>query len=322
MLLLALALICAIYMGWSMGANDAANCVGADIGSGVMSLRNGVILTCVFGLLGALLLGSHVIKTIGKEIVPLHTLPCETANLIAVTALFGAGLWVTIATYRKYPVSTSHAIVGAVAGGGFALHTTIFWEKIGQIVVCWVLTPIGAVLFSLLVYPLLRLVFRIPLVRRFERPLILFLIYATSAYLAFTWGANDVANATGVLVGTGQFTAPTAAWIGALAIVLGIMTWGYKVIETVGFNITSLTPLMAIGVEVASALNVHVFTVYNIPVSTSHSIVGAIWGVGLIHGVKVVNLKLAREIVLTWAITPVVAGGITFVVVKLIGLIR
>lgn len=321
MSILLFAVLCALYMGWSMGANDAANCVGADIGSGVMPMRDGIIITCLFSFLGAIFLGSRVIKTIGKGIAPLNTLPCEQAMLIALTALLGAGAWVTIATFKKYPVSTSHAIVGAVAGSGLALHTVIKWEKMLHIVICWVFTPLGAAVLGVIVYPLVRRFFALKWVKKYEKPLVLTGIYLTSTYLAFTWGANDVANATGVLVGLGNFTPVHASLIGGLAIILGVVTWGYKVIETVGFKITNLTPLMTIGVEIACALNVHLYTLWGIPVSTSHSIVGAIWGVGLVHGIKTINLKLAGEIVMTWALTPVVAGLISYILLKLITMV-
>lgn len=142
-----------IYMGWSMGANDAANCVGADIGSGVMKVRDGIIITILFSFLGAIFLGSNVIKTIGKGVVPLDILPSDMSNLIGLTALFGAGTWLTIATYKKIPVSTSHSIVGSVAGAGLAFSTPIYWYKIWQIIICWILTPLGSAIITFLLYP-------------------------------------------------------------------------------------------------------------------------------------------------------------------------
>jgi len=94
------------------------------------------------------------------------------------------------------------------------------------------------------------------------------------------------------------------------------MTWGYRVIETIGFKITHITPLMTIVMETASALNVHIYTHFGIPVSTSHSIVGAVWGAGILQGIKTMNLKLVREIILTWAITPLISGIITYITLE------
>jgi len=86
----------------------------------------------------------------------------------------------------------------------------------------------------------------------------------------------------------------------------------------VGFKITHLTPLMTVGAEIASALNVHIYTLMGIPVSTSHSIIGAIWGVGILHGIRTLNMKLVLDIILTWLLTPVISGSISFIIVKLI----
>lgn len=310
--------LAALYMGWSMGANDAANCVGADIGSGMMSVKTGIIITCVFSFLGAVFLGGNVIKTIGKGVVDINCLPSDERNILALIALFSAALWVTIATYKKYPVSTSHSIVGAVAGGGLALNTSLHWDKIGQIFICWILTPLGSCVLTIMLYPIVRFFFRIPVIRKYDRPVMHILIYVTSAYLAFSWGANDVANATGVLIGTQKFTSQQAAIIGGMAIILGVMTWGYRVIETVGFKIVHITPIMTIALEIATALNVHLYTLLGIPVSTSHSIVGAVWGAGIVQGIKTMNLKLVREIVITWAITPLISGIITYTVLGII----
>jgi len=272
--------------------------------------------------MGTVLLGSHVIKTVGKGIVPLDLYNQQTCYLITFTSLLGASLWVTIATYKKLPVSTSHSIVGAVAGAGLAMNTVVKWEKMLQIVICWIFTPVGAGILAFLIYPVIKKVFSIKIAQKYEEMLVVIFIYLTSIYLAFSWGANDVANATGVLISVGTFNFQQAAVIGGLAIVFGITTWGYKVIETVGFQITNLTPLMTISAEIASALNVHLYTLAGIPVSTSHSIVGAIWGVGLAHGIKNLNLKLVRDIVTTWALTPVAAGLISFLILKLILFLR
>jgi len=138
-----LTLLLSLYMGWSMGANDAANCVGADIGSGVMKLKHGIIITILFSFLGAILFGSNVIKTIGKGVVPLNVLPQDIASLISLVSLFGAGTWITIATYKKYPVSTSHSIVGAIWGIGFHKGVKAINFKLAkEIILTWALIPL------------------------------------------------------------------------------------------------------------------------------------------------------------------------------------
>jgi len=118
------------------------------------------------------------------------------------------------------------------------------------------------------------------------------------------------------LAGAGVLSLRMSVIIGGLAILFGIVTWGYKVIETVGSEITNLLPIMAFSAQLASAINVHIYTLFGMPVSTSHSIVGAIFGVGLVRGMRVVNLKIIREIVICWLATPFVSGAISFVLLK------
>jgi len=96
------------------------------------------------------------------------------------------------------------------------------------------------------------------------------------------------------------------------------MTWGYKVIETVGSEITRLLPIMALSAQLASAVNVHLYTVFGIPVSTSHSIVGAICGVGLVRGIRVLNFRIMKDMVLCWMATPFISGLISYIVLQII----
>lgn len=318
LILITLILIMGGYLGWTIGANDAANCVGADIGSGKVTVKQGIIITCVFSFLGAVLLGSRVMQTIGKGIVPMDKLDPNIALLVALAACFGAGSWVLIATLRGLPVSTSHAIVGAVAGAGVAMGTPVIWRKLLDIFICWILTPVGAGAISYIMFRPFRRIFYMLVPRRFNDPALFFGIILTSVYLAFTWGANDVANATGIITGAKVMGPKQAAVFGGIAIVIGVTTLGRKVIETVGFRITHLAPMMTIVAEIASGLNVHLYTMLGIPVSTSHSMVGAIVGVGLVKGIKMINKKILSEIIFAWSLTPFASGAVSFLTVKLI----
>ena len=107
---------------------------------------------------------------------------------------------------------------------------------------------------------------------------------------------------------------------GGLAIVLGIMTWGYKVIETIGSEITRLLPIMALSAQLASSVNVQIYTLFGIPVSTSHSIVGAIVGVGLVRGIRVLNFRIMKDMILCWLATPFISGIISYITLSVIKL--
>jgi PiT family inorganic phosphate transporter len=316
LLLVGLTLLMGIGVGWSIGANDAANSLGTAVGSRVLTLRQAIILITVFGFLGAFLQGSYVTKTIGKGIVPMDELNKDLSLYLALVASFAACAWVVLATYWKMPISTSHSIVGAVAGAGIAINATVKWKLLLDIFICWIFTPVGAAVLGYIFYRIFKNILYRIIPRRYLRMTLAILIIASGCYVAYSWGANDVANSVGVVVGAGILTPRTSIILGGLAIVLGIMTWGYKVIETIGSEITNLLPIMAFSAQLASAINVHIYTVFGIPVSTSHSIVGAIFGVGLVRGVRVLNLRIMREIIICWLATPFVSGIISFLVLK------
>ena len=318
LLLVSLTLLMGIGVGWSIGANDAANSLGTAVGSRVLTLRQAIILISIFGFLGAFLQGSYVTKTIGKGIVPMDQLDKNLSLYLALVASFAACAWVVLATYWKMPISTSHSIVGAVAGAGLAIHASVKWKMLLDIFICWIFTPIGSAILGYIFYRISKNIFYRIIPRKYLRISFTILIIVSGCYVAYSWGANDVANAVGVIVGAGILTPHMSIFLGGLAIVLGIMTWGYKVIETIGSEITNLLPIMAFSAQLASAINVHIYTLFGIPVSTSHSIVGAIFGVGLVRGVRVLNLRIMREIIICWLATPFISGIISFLVLKVI----
>ncbi|MBU4375922.1 MAG: inorganic phosphate transporter family protein [Candidatus Omnitrophica bacterium] len=317
-ILISLTILASLAIGWSIGANDAANSLGTAVGSRVVTLKQAILLIAIFGFLGAFLQGGHVSTTIGKGIVPIDQLDKDVGLYLALIASFAACAWVVIATYWKIPISTSHSIVGAVAGAGLALGTTINWKVLFDIFTCWIATPFGAAILGYIFYRSLQNVFYRIVPRRYLRVTFATLIVASGCYVAYTWGANDVANSIGLVVGSGILLPNIAIILGGIAIVVGITTWGYKVIETVGSEITHLLPIMAFSAQLASAINVHIYTMFGIPVSTSHSIVGAIFGVGLVKGMHVLNGRIARDMALCWIATPFVSGLISFSVFKLI----
>jgi PiT family inorganic phosphate transporter len=305
-------------VGWSIGANDAANSLGTAVGSGVRSLRQAIILISVFGFLGAFLQGSYVVKTIGRDIVPINELDKTLAAYLALIASFSACSWIVLATYWKIPISTSHSIVGAVAGAGLAIGAPIKWKVLLDIFICWIFTPLGSAILGYVFYRIFRNLFVRIIPRKYLNKVLSILITISGCYVAYSWGANDVANSTGVMAGAGILSPKGCIILGGAAIIVGIMTWGYKVIETIGSGITTLVPIMAFSAELASAINVHIYTVFGIPVSTSHSIVGAVVGVGMVKGLRVINLRIMREIVVCWLVTPGISGLISFLGLKLI----
>ena len=181
--LILLTIIAGSFIGWFIGANDAANCVGADVGSRRMTIKQAIFITCVFSFLGAVFLGHHVMKTIGKGIVPLDKLDSQLAGWIALSSCFGAGIWVLFATYLKLPVSTSHSTVGAVAGAGLAMSTPIMWKKLLDIFICWISTPIGSAIIAFILYHPFRRLFYLLVPRRFADSILTIFIFFSSLSL-------------------------------------------------------------------------------------------------------------------------------------------
>lgn len=313
-----LSITASIAVGWSIGANDAANSIGTAVGSKAIKLSQAIILVSLFGFLGAYLQGGFVSKTIGKGIVAMDRLDKHVAVALAICASFSACAWVAIATYWKMPISTSHSMVGAVAGGGLSIGSPVAWKVMGNIFLCWVLTPLGGAVMGFVIYWILKNTLHHFMPERLINRIMTILIVVSGCFLAFTWGANDVANVTGVCSGAGVLSPKMAVVVGGIAIVFGILTWGNKVIETIGTTMVSLLPIMAFSAQLASSLNVQLYTLMGIPVSTSHSMVGAVFGVGLVKGIKTLNVAIVKDIVICWVATPFVSGVICFLLLKFI----
>jgi inorganic phosphate transporter, PiT family len=158
-IILTLAIIFGLYMAWGIGANDVANAMGTSVGSGALTLRRAVIIAAVFEFSGAVLVGTHVSETVRKGIVDpaLFTGDGLSFMLGMLASLLAAGVWLQIASYKGWPVSTTHSIVGAVVGFGVVYGgvSAIHWDKVGMIAASWIISPLLAGTLSYLIFRLL-----------------------------------------------------------------------------------------------------------------------------------------------------------------------
>ena len=294
-----LPLLGGVFMGWSLGSNDASNCFGSAVASRMVRFWTAAVLCAAFVLIGALLEGRAGIETLAG----LTPIDLEQAVVITVAS----AVTVTLMTVFGLPVSTSQAAVGAILGIGF-LNQEVNLAGLGKVVVCWFGTPIGAVAVCAVLYKLFAYVYnRLPVsVIRADILLRAALIVAGS-YASYTLGANNVANTTAVFVGAGMLTVFQAALVGGLSIGSGALTYSRKVMETVGSKLVRLDPFSALMVILAEGLTVHFFTVVGVPVSTSQAVVGAVLGVGLVKGVNTIKRKTLYGIFTGWFLTPPVA---------------
>jgi PiT family inorganic phosphate transporter len=288
-----------IFLGWSLGANDAANVFGTAVSSKMLKFWTAAVLASVFVIIGALVSGQAGIDTLKG----LTSINLEQAVISSVAA----ALTVTVMTAFGLPVSTSQAVVGAILGIGI-LNNEINFSGLGKVVSCWVGTPIGAAIIAYLLYRWIGRLFNRADLNLFESDVLirLALIFA-GIYGAYTLGANNVANVTAVFVGAGLISVFMAALIGGVSIALGIMTYSRPVMETVGKKLVRLDPFSALIVVLSLAVSVHIFTLIGVPVSTSQGVIGAVLGIGIVKGSNTINPRTLATILIGWLLTPVLA---------------
>lgn len=333
-------LFAAFYVGWNIGANDAANCIGTTVGAQILSFRKAAILMAVFVILGGVLQGHHVMKTVGKGIVISEPdvyqehnggpVPAEfhqyfpdgrLPDLAILVALLSAGFFVTLATFTGIPVSTSQAIVGGVAGVGIGLvGMQASYFKLGvllKILGAWVVSPILTMILAFIVFQLLGLALRNAKVAIWSK-LLGYAVIASAAYVSYSLGANDVGNAIGPLLAKFPDKGIYLAILGGVAMAVGALTFGTRVTNTVGKSITPLDYSGALAAQTSAAFGVHLFSMFGIPVSTSQAVVGAVIGVGFTKGMRVISIRKITTIFVGWIVTPTCAAVFAALVYRLL----
>ena len=304
------------YVGWNIGANDTANCIGTTVGCGLLPFRRAAILVAIFAVLGGLLQGHHVMDTIGKGIVK-----DELSILAVFVALICSGIFVTLATFFRIPTSTSQAIVGGVMGIGLALDANIDYAKLIRIAESWVICPILVMVLAFVLYHLLtRLLHRIVSRNILVQNAIGWLAILSGCYVAYSMGANNAGNAVGPIANLGIIHPTVLLAIGGVAIAVGAITYGRRVADTVGKGITPLDIPGAFVAQIASAFGMHLFSIFGIPVSTSSAIVGAVVGVGLVKGARSISQKTIWTILIGWVLTPFLAALSAYTIYNLLNL--
>ncbi len=293
-------LVAGIFMGWSLGANDAANLFGPMVGSGAMRFWTAALLASIFVLVGAMTVGGGCFAT--YDAIGTQTL------LSAFLVTLAAGLTVTLMTILGLPVSSTQAVVGAILGAGL-LTGGVSFAPLTKIGLSWILTPIGGLVAAYIPYKLLVLFPRALPSRIVQRAGVIRVgLILVTCYSAYALGANNVANVTGVYVSSGFLSPTLGALIGALSIGLGILTFSRRVIETVGNDLVQLDAVTALIAILAEAITLNVYTVIGVPVSASQAVVGAVLGVGLVKGVKTIDGRVLLRVLFGWVGTPAIAG--------------
>jgi len=290
----------AVYLGWSLGANDAANIFGTAVSSKMLKFFTAAVLASIFVIVGALLGGRAGIETLSS----ISAMDMEAA----VISSFAAAITVTIMTLLKLPVSTSQAVVGSIIGVGLMTSQTGF-QGLGKILACWLGTPVGGCIFSIILYIMIgKIINRLrPSLITLDVALRVGLI-VTGCYGAYALGANNVANVTAVFVGPGLLSPGLATLVGGVSIALGILTFSRGVMKTVGGSIIKLDAYSAFIVVLSEALTVHIYAIIGVPVSTSQAVVGAVLGIGLLKRAEAIRMRAVAGIFSGWIMTPLLAS--------------
>ncbi len=197
--IIALAIIFGLYMAWGIGANDVANAMGTSVGSGALTLRRAVIIAAILEFCGAFLAGTHVSETVRKGIVD----PAIFANdglsfmLGMLSALLAAGVWLQIASWKGWPVSTTHSIVGSVVGFGavYGGINAVHWDKVGMIAASWIISPLLSATISYFIFSfILRAIFYDVRPLRSAKKIAPYLVFVVITMLSLTMAFKGLKN--------------------------------------------------------------------------------------------------------------------------------
>jgi phosphate/sulfate permease len=322
-----------LFLGWSLGANDASNVFGSAVGSKLVTFRKAAIIASVAVILGAVIQGAGASLTLGK-------LGAVNAIGGSFTLALAAAVTIYVMTKFSLPVSTTQAIVGAIIGWNFFTGNRTDPSTLSKVVATWVSGPLLGAFFSVLLYIIIiriKKASRVHLItfESFIRKALL----VVGAFGAYSLGANNIANVMGVFVPAfnlesldlGLFSLSSSQQLfllGGIAIAVGIITYSKKVMETIGGNIVELTSEAAMVVVFAQSLVLFIFSssglsdlfvriglppIPLVPVSSSQVIVGCVIGIGLYKGARNINFRLLGQIAVGWIATPVISGLLAFI---------
>lgn len=323
-----------LFLGWSLGANDASNVFGTAVGTRMISFKTAAIYCSIFIILGSVISGAGASHTLGQ-------LGAVNALAGAFTVAFAAGISVYFMTKARYPVSTSQAIVGAIIGWNLFSGSPTDYNALTKIVGTWIICPVIAAIIAIGLYKLVVLSIRI------FKPHMLTLdaltrisLLLVGAFGSYSLGANNIANVMGVFIPVSPFSdiplfgrvsfssSQQLFLLGAIAISIGVFTYSKRVMETVGDGIVSLSPIAAFAVVSAHSIVLFLFASQHIetfllkhglpaiplvPVSSSQAIVGAVIGVGLLKGGRNIRWRLLGGISSGWVVTPIIAGMVCYI---------
>ena len=321
-----------LFLGWSLGANDAANVFGTAVGTRMVKFRTAAIVCSVFIVLGATISGAGAAHTLGR-------LGAVNALAGSFTVALASALTTFWMTKLRIPVSTSQSIVGAIIGWNLYSSAVTDTASLTKIVTTWVACPLISAFIAVLTFISIRWLLKVtkPHMLRLDAMTRLSLLLV-GAFGSYSLGANNIANVMGVFVPDNPFTdldffglftvtgVQQLFFLGAVAIGVGVFTYSERVMATVGGGLVKISPVPALVIVLAQSITLFLFasqglehflashglpTFPLVPVSSSQAVVGAIIGISLFKGAGI-RYRVLGEISLGWVATPLMAGVISF----------
>ncbi|WP_433957526.1 anion permease [Cytobacillus horneckiae] len=324
-LITVLIVIFALAFDFINGFHDTANAIATSVSTKALKPRHAIILAAVMNFVGAMTF-TGVAKTITKDIVDPFTL--ENGSIVILSALIAAIFWNLLTWYYGIPSSSSHALIGSIAGAAIAAAgvSSLNYSGFIKIIQALIFSPLIAFAAGFIVYSIFKVVFRNNNLTKTNRNFRTFQIF-TAALQSYTHGTNDAQKAMGIitmaLIANGYVTTTDIPfWVQfscALAMGLGTSVGGWKIIKTVGGKIMKIRPVNGVAADLTGAMVIFTATALHMPVSTTHVISSSILGVGSAHRVKGVKWGTAQRMIITWIITlPISAtvAGITYLILS------
>ena len=315
----------ALVFDFLNGFHDSANSIATVVSTRVLTPRKAVMWAAFFNLVAAFLFDVHVAKTLGKGLVDLNTVN----EYVIMSGLLGAIAWNIITWFYGLPTSSSHALIGGYAGAAIAkagLRAILFGGWVKTIIFIFVAPLMGLLLGFTLMLTLTWIFARRPstkINRSFRK-----LQLASAALYSLGHGTNDAQKTMGIitslLVTAGilhSFEVPY--WVilmSHFAIALGTLFGGWRIVKTMGQKITKLKPSSGFCAETAGGISLLLTAFAGIPVSTTHTITGAIMGVGATKRLSGVRWGVAGNIIFAWILTipaSALVGGLSYAIISI-----
>ena len=323
-----------LFLGWSLGANNAANFFGTAVATKMVKFKTAAIICSIFVIIGAVVSGTGAAQTLGK-LGAINAMPGAfiVALSAAVTSFF--------MTKAGIPISTSQAVVGGIIGWNIFSSTPTNIEALYKIAGTWLFSPILTAIIAFLLFHLVKYIL--------DRSKIHMLsldaytrwgLIIIGAFGSYSLGANNIGNVMGVFINSSPFTDVAVGdlfvltgvqrlfLLGGIAIAVGVMTFSKNVMNTVGSGIYKLSPIIALVIVLATSITLFLFASQGlsnflhshnlpafplVPVSASQAVVGAVMGISLAKGGRNMNFKKLGQISLGWIATPIASAIISYI---------